>query len=611
MANCKCPAPADKTGSVLLGGIDTSKFNGTLTRLPTHPLQLGATKDGALGIELTSVTASSPSGQDVLPFGTTPLLVELRLGTNLITLPDDLVEGIWTETGAKAVADTPGTAQIPCQMGNSPGLFSFKFATSPRINVSMSSLVLPNDLEPASATATLFNASEDVLCQFAIVKGGATFGLGEAFLRSACKCAPTGTHTYTARLARSHGPIEAIPSRPLSFCVLTDLAVRPDAVFDQDNTEIGIAQSNPEPTSSYVIQFPSSGAFIPLATPAADTTTPYPTAVTSASATPLATFLAATGFQTVAKAAKPAPAGVSTAAVAAGVVVGLFAILFGLVAWRIGVAKKPVPLLRHIPVLRQHVPRAWYDRDATELETKGPQPAAAEAAGQPWALGRPAGWNELESRTRPTELEGDSAFRPSDRKRGPRRPGLRAPPEAAVKKRDRPVCAARDGSVEGYTPPESPVAGTLPPTCTSTPSRGNSVASVPGRALTFLSTSSTASEEPPAGDVAAAPPAKPQTTQQQTTVEYLGPPLRATTSSPRDARTNMLVQSRSVFPCPATPSPVSPTPPAGSSWKLVTSAVELPPPTPSPPSRASSPLPSSSNVSPETTEPRSPGRQWV
>ena len=198
-----CGAPADKTGSLLFGGIDTSKFHGTLTRLPTHPLQLDATTDGALGIELTSVTASSPSGQDVLPFGTTPLLVELRLGTSLITLPDDLVEGIWTETGAKAVAATPETAQIPCQMGNSPGLLSFQFASSLRINVSMVSLVLPSDLEPTSATATLFNVSDDVLCQFAIAKGGATFGLGETFLRSACKCAHAYLRIHT-HIRRPH-----------------------------------------------------------------------------------------------------------------------------------------------------------------------------------------------------------------------------------------------------------------------------------------------------------------------------------------------------------------------------------------------------------------------
>lgn len=185
---------------MLFGGIDTSKFQGTLTRLTTHPLQLDATTDGALGVELNSVTAASPSGEDVLPFGTTPLLVELRLGTSLITLPDDLVEGIWTETGAKAAAAAPGTAQVPCQMGNSPGLFSFKFAGTLRINVSMASLVLPKDLEPASATATLFNVSDDVLCQFAIVKGGATFGLGETFLRSACKCAHTPTYTHTTHI---------------------------------------------------------------------------------------------------------------------------------------------------------------------------------------------------------------------------------------------------------------------------------------------------------------------------------------------------------------------------------------------------------------------------
>ncbi|KAK7946184.1 elongation factor g mitochondrial precursor protein [Apiospora aurea] len=375
---------AGKAGSLLFGGVDTQKFRGTLTRLKTYPLQLEKTKDGRLGVELSSVRAVSVTGTDVLASGAQPLLVEMVMGASQIHLPGDLVEAIYKEVGATPDTSREGAATIPCHMGNSPAYFSFVFSaadgttpsTGARVNVSMSSLVLPNDLDTERVSKDMFNEPQTPTCQFGVVKGGPTFGLGEAFIRSAY------------------------------------------VVFDQENGEIGIAQSNPTPSGSYMIPFPSKGALIPLATPAAQPPGPFPTSVVTSSVAPLPTYSAADGFQNY-KTARPASTTNSTEAapdkrpssnglvigLGAGLPCGAVAVFTGFMAyWRLKL-QRPIPILSRFSKRRR-----WINPYATELEVKRPQPDAAEAIGFPWAFDRPVGWTELDAPTKPVELEGDYFF---------------------------------------------------------------------------------------------------------------------------------------------------------------------------------------------------------
>ncbi|KAK6857095.1 hypothetical protein PG995_007282 [Apiospora arundinis] len=373
---------AEKTGSLVFGGIDTQKFRGTLTRLKTHPLQLDQTTDGRLGIHLSTVIAVSVTGTDVLVCGTRPLLVEISLGSSQIFLPGDLVEAIYQEVGATEDPTRKGAANIPCHMGKSPAYFSFVFsaaaidgsAAGTMINISMSALVLPKDLNPGSVSKEMFDSPQSQTCQFVIVKGETSFGLGEAFIRSAY------------------------------------------VVFDQENSEIGIAQSNPKPSGSYMIRFPSKGALIPLATPAAQPTGTFPTSVVTSSIVPLRTYLAAEGFQKY-ETARPPPKnnnGTTTAdsppsnglkiGLGAGFSGGAVAVFTGFMAyWRI-VLNKP------IPILSRYSKKRWINPHATELEVKHPQPDAAEVVGFPWAFDRPVGWAELDAPVHPVELEGDYCF---------------------------------------------------------------------------------------------------------------------------------------------------------------------------------------------------------
>ncbi|KAK6839446.1 aspartic peptidase domain-containing protein [Apiospora arundinis] len=373
---------AGKSGSLIFGGIDTQKFRGTLTRLKTYPLQLDQTKDGRLGVQLSTVLAVSVTGTDALAYGTRPLLLEIFLGSSQIYLPGDLVEAIYREVGATEDPTRKGAATIPCRMGKSPAYFSFMFsgsaidgsATGPMINISMSALVLPNDLKLGSISTDMFDNPQSQTCQFVIVKGRTSFGLGEAFIRSAY------------------------------------------VVFDQENGEIGIAQSNPTPSGSYMIRFPSKGALIPLATPAAQPTGSFPTSVVTSPVTPLETYSAAEGFQKY-ETARPPPKDSNTTTTANspnpnGLKIGLcigfsggaMAVFTGFMAyWRI-VLNKP------IPILSRYSKKRWINPHATELEVKHPQPDAAEVVGFPWAFDRPVGWNELDAPVHPVELEGDYCF---------------------------------------------------------------------------------------------------------------------------------------------------------------------------------------------------------
>lgn len=192
-----------------------------------------------------------------------------------------------------------------------------------------------------------------------------------------------------------------------------------DVVFDQENREVGIAQSNPTPSGSYIIRFPSKGALIPLATPAAQPTGAFPTSVVTSSIAPLPTYSAAEGFQHWETAQPPLTTNTTNAddgddqqssskGLAIGLGVGLpcsaVAVFTGFMAyWRLKL-KRPLPILKHFSK------RRWVNPYATELEVKHPQPEAAEVVGFPWAFDRPVGWTELDAPVNPVELEGDHSY---------------------------------------------------------------------------------------------------------------------------------------------------------------------------------------------------------
>lgn len=95
---------------------------------------------------LSGVRAVSPSGSDALGAAEFPFTVLLDSGSTDMTLPRDLVFGIYNETGVVYDEETD-SATAPCGLLDSPGYLSFEFGGDggPVINVSISDVVFPQE----------------------------------------------------------------------------------------------------------------------------------------------------------------------------------------------------------------------------------------------------------------------------------------------------------------------------------------------------------------------------------------------------------------------------------------------------------------------------------
>lgn len=208
---------------------------------------------------LTSVSATSSSGTDQLTPPGYAIGVVLDSGTTLTFVPKDLATVIFNEVGA-VYNSTLGIAIVPCSLGNKGGTINFGFGghSGPQVSVAMSQLVDPIKADNGDY---LTDSNGKVVCRFGITlstESDSSSGLlfGDTFLRSAY------------------------------------------VVYDLDNNQIGLAQTEFNATESNVVPFASSGAPIPSATVA-----PGAADVTAATASTVATtqsLSASKGFQSAA-----------------------------------------------------------------------------------------------------------------------------------------------------------------------------------------------------------------------------------------------------------------------------------------------------------------------
>ncbi|KAL1868437.1 hypothetical protein VTK73DRAFT_3676 [Phialemonium thermophilum] len=161
------------TGSILFGGVDTERFEGSLQTLP---IQAQAGVFSEFLITLTGIQLGNQSVADDLA-----LAVLLDSGSSLSYLPDDLVQQIYAAVGARYDADS-GSAYVPCSLADQDASLTFTF-TSPTIAVAMNELVL--ELVTTSGRRPSFQDGQPA-CLFGIgPAGGGTNVLGDTFLRSA------------------------------------------------------------------------------------------------------------------------------------------------------------------------------------------------------------------------------------------------------------------------------------------------------------------------------------------------------------------------------------------------------------------------------------------
>ncbi|GME27050.1 Peptidase A1 [Neofusicoccum parvum] len=198
-------------GSILFGGVDTEKYQGTLATLPIikeygeyREFIIALTGLGANG-KNGSYFSSNDSSSNVVP-------VLLDSGSSLTYLPDSVVTSIYEDFNA-AYDSTQGAAFVDCDLANNDDTLEFTFS-SPTISVPMNELVLLAGYSRGQA-----------ICILGISPAGdSTSVLGDTFLRSAY------------------------------------------VVYDLANNEISLAQTNYNATDSNIMEISTGTASVPDAT---------------------------------------------------------------------------------------------------------------------------------------------------------------------------------------------------------------------------------------------------------------------------------------------------------------------------------------------------------
>jgi hypothetical protein len=161
------------TGSILFGGIDTEKYEGTLATLP---IQQESGYFAEFLITLTEVSLGN-----VVIAKNQAQAVLLDSGSSLTYLPDAMTEAIYEQVSAQYSAQD-GAAFVPCSLASNTTSLDFTFS-SPTISISMDELVIP---ATSANGRPLVEADGTKICLFGIAPAGSsTAVLGDTFIRSA------------------------------------------------------------------------------------------------------------------------------------------------------------------------------------------------------------------------------------------------------------------------------------------------------------------------------------------------------------------------------------------------------------------------------------------
>ncbi|KAI0148366.1 aspartic peptidase domain-containing protein [Xylariaceae sp. FL1272] len=115
----------DEEGVIIFGGLDTSKFTGTLQTLPIIPPSNSPDRVARYWIQMNSVSLRPPSGQ-VKEYANTSLPVFLDSGSTLSLLPTAVAEAISADFGGQANTEA-GFYLVDCSLRDESGTVDFAF----------------------------------------------------------------------------------------------------------------------------------------------------------------------------------------------------------------------------------------------------------------------------------------------------------------------------------------------------------------------------------------------------------------------------------------------------------------------------------------------------
>lgn len=115
----------EEEGIVVFGGVDTSRFSGSLTRLPIIPAAQSPDGVPRYWVQMESLTLNPPSGKTRLYRGSN-IPAFFDTGATQTLLPADLADTIARDFGG-GTADSEGFYEIGCDLQDIEGTLDFAF----------------------------------------------------------------------------------------------------------------------------------------------------------------------------------------------------------------------------------------------------------------------------------------------------------------------------------------------------------------------------------------------------------------------------------------------------------------------------------------------------
>ncbi|KAJ2995590.1 hypothetical protein NUW58_g1235 [Xylaria curta] len=117
---------SEEEGVIIFGGLDTSKFTGTLQTQPIIPARNAPDGVPRYWIDMQSLSITPPDGS-TRQYPNTSMAVFLDSGATLTLLPTRLAAAIAADFEADAT-DSSGFYPVDCKFNNQPGTLNFAFA---------------------------------------------------------------------------------------------------------------------------------------------------------------------------------------------------------------------------------------------------------------------------------------------------------------------------------------------------------------------------------------------------------------------------------------------------------------------------------------------------
>ena len=115
----------EKQGVVVFGGVDTSKFAGTLAPLPIIPASQSPDGVARYWVALKSITHTGQGGNSA-PLSSKPMTVFMDTGATLSLLPPDVTKAMAAALNATGM-DLNGFYTVDCRLGKMNGTVDFAF----------------------------------------------------------------------------------------------------------------------------------------------------------------------------------------------------------------------------------------------------------------------------------------------------------------------------------------------------------------------------------------------------------------------------------------------------------------------------------------------------